>query len=211
MIYEVRPSSAVEVRPLLDESLWVVGPPGSDLSPDRPVRFADVHEQVRIQANPTHAMRNMLERVAAEQKIRLTVAVETNSMDVQQRLAAAGVGFTVLPSIAVAEDIARGRLTGAPLLDAGLRRRLLMALPGTRRLGHAVRGVAELLVDEMRRSVESGAWPSATWLAEPLGPSRWPGSASAGHAGGHDRITELYSSAGAISAHDGCTRSPPTR
>ena len=38
-------------------------------------------------------MRNMLKRVAAEQKIRLTVAVETNSMDVQQRLAAAGVGF----------------------------------------------------------------------------------------------------------------------
>jgi LysR family transcriptional regulator, nitrogen assimilation regulatory protein len=173
VIYEVRPSSAVEVRPLLDESLWVVGPPGSDLSPDRPVRFADVHEQIRIQANPTHAMRNMLERVAAEQKVRLTVAVETNSMDVQQRLAAAGVGFTVLPSIAVAEDVARGRLTGAPLLDAGLRRRLLMALPGTRRLGHAVRGVAELLVDEMRCSVESGAWPSATWLAETRsGPSR---------------------------------------
>jgi LysR family transcriptional regulator, nitrogen assimilation regulatory protein len=166
VIYEVRPSSAVEVRPLLDESLWVVGPPSSDLSPDRPVRFIDVHEQVRIHANPTHAMRNMLERVAAEQKIRLTIAVETNSMDVQQRLAAAGIGFTVLPSIAVAEEIARGHLTGAPLLDAGLRRRLLMALPGTRRLGHAVRGVAELLVEEMRRSVESGAWPSATWLAE---------------------------------------------
>ena len=107
-----------------------------------------------------------MERVAAEHKIWLTVAVETNSMDVQQRLVAAGVGFTVLPSIAVAEDVARGRLTGAPLMDAGLRRRLLMALPGTRRLGHAVRGVAELLVDEMRRSVESGAWPSATWLAE---------------------------------------------
>ena len=166
VIYEVRPSSAVEVRLLLDESLWVVGPPDAGLSPERPVRFVDVHERIRIHANPTHAMRNMLERVAAEQKIRLTVAVETNSMDVQQRLAASGVGLTVLPSIAVAEDIARGRLTGAPLLDAGLRRRLLMALPGTRRLGHAVRGVAELLVDEMRRSVESGAWPSATWLAD---------------------------------------------
>jgi LysR family transcriptional regulator, nitrogen assimilation regulatory protein len=175
VIYEVRPSSAVDVRPLLDESLWVVGPPGADLSPDRPVRFADVHEQVRVHANPTHAMRNMLERVAADAKIPLTVAVETNSMNVQQRLAAAGVAYTVLPGIAVAEDVARGRLTGAPLLDVGLRRRLLIALPGTRRLGHAVRGVAELLVDEMRRSVESGAWPSATWLAEPrAGTSRSP-------------------------------------
>jgi LysR substrate binding domain len=130
----------------------------------------DVHEQISIQANPTHAMRNMLERAAAEQKIRLTTAVETNSMDVQQRLAAAGVGYTVLPSTAVAEDVARGHLTGAPSLDAGLRRRLLIALPGTRRLGQAVRGVAKLLVEEMRRSVESGAGPSGTWLADPFGP-----------------------------------------
>jgi DNA-binding transcriptional LysR family regulator len=166
VIYEVRPSSAVQVYPLLEDSLWVVGPPGSGLSPDQPVRFADVHERIRIQANPTHALRSILERVAAEQKIRLTIGVETNSMNMQQRLAAAGVGLTVLPSIAVAEDVASGRLSGAPLLDDGLRRRLLMALPGTRRLGHAVRGVAELLVAEMRQAVESGAWPSATWLAE---------------------------------------------
>ncbi|WP_028922154.1 LysR family transcriptional regulator [Pseudonocardia acaciae] len=167
VIYEVRPSSAIETRVLLDEALWVVGPPGSDLSPDRPVRFRDVHERVRIQPSPTHAMRTMLERVAAEQNIALTVAVETNSMDVQQRLASAGVGYTVLPSIAVAKDVERGHLSGAPLLDDGLRRRLRMALPRTRRLGYAVRGVAELLIEEMRRSVESGAWPSARWLAEP--------------------------------------------
>jgi LysR family transcriptional regulator, nitrogen assimilation regulatory protein len=166
VIYEVRPSSAVEVRPLLDEALWVVGPPGSGLSPDRPVRFADVHEHVRIQSNPTHAMRRMLERVAADEKIRLTVAVETNSMNVQQRLVAAGMGYTVLPGIAVAHDVERGRLAGAPLLDAGLRRRLQMALPGTRRLGYAVRGVAEILIEEMRDSVESGTWPSATWLGD---------------------------------------------
>ena len=175
VIYEVRPSSAVEVRPLLDESLWVVGPPGSDLSPDRPVRFADVHERSGSRRTRPTRCATCWSGWPRTQKIRLTVAVETNSMDVQQRLAAAGVGFTVLPSIAVAEDVARGHLTGAPLLDAGLRRRLLMALPGTRRLGHAVRGVAELLVDEMRRSVESGAWPSATWLAEPrAGTSRSP-------------------------------------
>jgi len=164
VLYEVDPSSAVEVRPLLQESLWVVGPPDAGLSPEQPVHFADVHEQVRIQANSPHAMRSMLERVAAEQKIRLSVAVETNSMTVQRRLAASGIGFTVLPSIAVAEDVSRGVLSGAPLLDEGLRRRLQLAVPRTRRIGHAVRAVADMLADEMRHSVESGAWPSARWL-----------------------------------------------
>lgn len=181
VIYEVRPSSAVDLRPLLDEALWVVGPPGADLSPDRPVRLADVHARIRIQSNPNHALRIMLERVAAEEKIRLSADVETNSMEVQRRLVADGRGLTVLPSIAVAEDIARGDLTGTPLLDPGLRRRLLLATPRTRRLGQAVRGVAELLVDEMRRSVARGAWPSAVWLDGPRvpqavrgGPARRP-------------------------------------
>ena len=101
VIFDVRPASAVEVRPLLEEPLWVVGPPGSDLSAEHPVQFADVADRIRIHASPTHAMRNMLERVAAEQKIRLRVTVETNSMQVQRRLAAAGSYYTVLPSIAV--------------------------------------------------------------------------------------------------------------
>ena len=91
VIYEIRPSSAVEVRPLLDEALWVVGPADAELSPDRPVRFADVHERVRVQSPPAHALRRMLERVAADEKIRLAVGVEADSMEVQRRLVAAGL------------------------------------------------------------------------------------------------------------------------
>jgi len=166
VIYEIRPSSAVEVRPLLNEALWVVGPADAELSPDRPVRFADVHERVRVQSPPAHALRRMLERVAADEKIRLAVGVEADSMEVQRRLVAAGLGFAVLPGIAVAADMRQGRLAGAPLLDPGLRRRLLIALPGTRRLGYAVRGVAAILVEEMQDAVESGRWPSSTWLAD---------------------------------------------
>jgi DNA-binding transcriptional LysR family regulator len=165
VLYDVQPSAAVEVRPLLDEGLWVVGPPGSELSIDHPVHLAKVHDRLRILPSPGHAIRNMVERVAAAEKCELRVDVETNSMNVQRRLAAAGVGLTVLPSIAVAEDVDSGRLAAAPLLDDGLHRRLLLAMPGTRRLGHAVRGVAAILVDEMARSVRAGAWPAAAWLA----------------------------------------------
>lgn len=164
VLYDVQPSAAVEVRPLLDEGLWVVGAPASDLSIERPVRLVEIYDRIRILPSPGQAIRNMVERVAAEEKCTLRVDVETNSMNVQRRLAAAGVGLTVLPSIAVAEDVERGNLAAAPLLDAGLRRRLLLAMPGTRRLGHAVRGVAEILIDEMSRSVADGVWPAATWL-----------------------------------------------
>jgi LysR family nitrogen assimilation transcriptional regulator len=165
ILYEVTPSTAVELHPLLDEALWVVGPPDSGLSLDRPVHFAEIHDRLRVMPSPAHAMRAMVERVAADEKCPLNIGVETNSMHVQRRLAAAGVGLTVLPGSAAAEDVERGLLTAAPLLDAGLHRRLMLAVPGTRRLGRAVRAVAELLVDELARVVRGGAWPSATWVA----------------------------------------------
>ena len=66
----------------------------------------------------------------------------------------------------MAADVRRGRLAGAPLLDPGLRRRLLIALPGIRHLGYAVREVAAILVEEMQDAGASGGWPSATWLAD---------------------------------------------
>jgi DNA-binding transcriptional LysR family regulator len=164
VLYAVKPSAAVEVRPLLDEALWVVGPPGSELSTDEPVHLAEVCDRLRILPSTTHALRSMVERVAAKEQCRLQIEVETNSMNVQRRLVAAGLGWTVLPSIAVAEEVRSGQLAAAPLNDPGLRRRLLLAIPGTRRIGFAARGVAEILVDEMARSVKNGAWPSASWL-----------------------------------------------
>ncbi|MEK6438276.1 LysR family transcriptional regulator [Pseudonocardia sp. T1-2H] len=164
VLYDVRPSASVDVRPLLDEALWVVGPPDADLSLEHPMGLAEVVDRLRVLPSRPHAMRNMLERTAARKGCELRVAVETNSMSVQRRLAAAGVGLTVLPGTAVTNALARGRVTAAPLTDPEMRRRLVLAMPGTRKLSVAARGVADLLVDEMARSVASGAWPSATWL-----------------------------------------------
>ncbi|WP_234745530.1 LysR substrate-binding domain-containing protein, partial [Burkholderia sp. WTPI3] len=96
----------------------------------------------------------------------LDVVAETNAMSVQKSLVARGHGFTVLPSIAVIDDIARNELRAAPLSDPGLQRTIVLALPNTRRIAAAGRAVTALLVDEMRAAVVRGDWPSAHWLAD---------------------------------------------
>lgn len=55
-------------------------------------------------------------------------------MSVQKGLDWGGPGVTILPGIAIADDVARG-LPGAapPLSDANLPRKIVLALPNTRR------------------------------------------------------------------------------
>ncbi|MBY4866435.1 LysR family transcriptional regulator [Burkholderia anthina] len=166
LLYNPKATPAIQVQPLLGESLCVVGPSGSDLSPDRPLALADIAAWPMILPSAPHGIRNMLEQARPGAGTTLDVVAETNAMSVQKSLVARGHGFTVLPSIAVIDDIARNELRAAPLSDPGLQRTIVLALPNTRRIAAAVRAVTALLVDEMRAAVVRGDWPSAHWLAD---------------------------------------------
>ncbi|MCA8284522.1 LysR family transcriptional regulator [Burkholderia cenocepacia] len=166
LLYNPKATPTILVQPLLGESLCVVGPRSSDLSPDRPLTLADIATWPMVLPSAPHGIRNMLEQARPGAGATLDVVAETNAMSVQKSLVARGHGFTILPSIAVTEDIARDELRAAPLSDPGLQRTIVLALPNTRRIAAAVRAVTALLVDEMRGAVERGDWPSARWLAD---------------------------------------------
>ncbi|WP_321801907.1 LysR substrate-binding domain-containing protein [Burkholderia sp. BCC1988] len=166
LLYNPKATPTIQVQPLLGESLCVVGPRSSDLAPDRPLALADIAAWPMILPSAPHGIRNMLEQARPGAGATLDVVAETNAMSVQKSLVARGHGFTILPSIAVTEDIARDALRAAPLSDPGLQRTIVLALPNTRRIAAAVRAVTALLVDEMRAAVERRDWPSAHWLAD---------------------------------------------
>ncbi|KWN65991.1 LysR substrate-binding domain-containing protein [Burkholderia stagnalis] len=166
LLYNPKATPTIQVQPLLGESLCVVGPRSSDLSPDRPLTLADIATWPMVLPSAPHGIRNMLEQARPGAGATLDVVAETNAMSVQKSLVARAHGFTILPSIAVTEDIARDELRAAPLSDPGLQRTIVLALPNTRRIAAAVRAVTALLVDEMRGAVERGDWPSARWLAD---------------------------------------------
>ena len=166
LLYNPKTTPTVQVQPLLSESLCVVGPPSSQLSTKRPVALADLASWPMILPSAPHGIRNLLEQACPGTGMKLNVVVETNAMNVQKSLVARGHGFTILPSIAVTEDVARKRLRAAPLTDRELQRTIVLALPNTRRIATAVRAVSSVLVLEMKRAVDRGDWPAAHWLAD---------------------------------------------
>ncbi|CAG9272460.1 LysR family transcriptional regulator [Paraburkholderia unamae] len=166
LLYNLKATPTIHAEALLEESLCVVGPPSSALDPARPVTFAELAALPVVLTSAPHGIRSLLEQACREAGVTLGVVAETNSMDVQKTLVASGHGYTVLPAIAVGDDVARGQLRTAPLCEPVLQRKIVLALPNTRRMAVAVRCATGVLVEEMKLAVERGAWPSARWLAQ---------------------------------------------
>lgn len=165
LLYDPRQSPAMQVTALLEEGLWVVGLPSSGLRAGKPFAFARLAGRPLVLPSPPHGLRSLVDHAAARAGIALRVVAETNAMSVQKSLVLGGHGLTVLPTIAVVDDIARGLLAAAPIAKPALLRKVVLALPANRHTRASVRVVADALVACMKDAVARGDWLAARWLA----------------------------------------------
>jgi len=166
LLYGAERSPDVRTQPLIEEPLWVIGPKAAELRRDQPMPLAELVGRPLVLPSPPHGIRALVDHACAVSRLELTVAAETNALSVQRSLVLGGHGLTILPPIAVAEDLRTGQLSGAPLCNPAIRRTIVLALPNDRLTGHPVRCAVELLVAGARKSVEGGAWREGRWLGE---------------------------------------------
>jgi LysR family nitrogen assimilation transcriptional regulator len=164
LLYFTTPSATLEVVPLLDEVLYLVGPFSAGLRPDRPVRLRDMEAMSFVMPTHPHGLRLLLDHACAMAGMNLLIAAETNAMGVQKDLVEHGLGYTVLPGVAVFEDVKCGRLSAAPITAPDLSRRLVLASSVTRRSSLAVRRTIAELQSQIKGLIESDVWPGATWI-----------------------------------------------
>jgi DNA-binding transcriptional LysR family regulator len=91
----------------------------------------------------------------------MEIAVQTNSLRVQKQLVLAGHGWTVLPGVGIAEDVANGSLSAAPLCEPDVQRSIVLGTPRYGRVPPAVAVVARELVRRITEAVSQERWPSA--------------------------------------------------
>jgi len=166
LLYGAERSPEVRTQPLIEEPLWVIGPKAAKLRRDRPMPLAQLTGKPLVLPSAPHGIRTLVDHACAVSKLELTVAVETNALSVQRSLVLGGHGLTILPPIAVADDLRTGLLSGAPLAEPAIKRTIVLALPTNRPTGHAVRCAVDLLVTGARTAVESGVWVEGHWLGE---------------------------------------------
>jgi LysR family nitrogen assimilation transcriptional regulator len=164
LLYGPERSSAVRTEPLIEEPLWVIGPAAAKLRRNKPVSLAMLAGKPLVLPSAPHGIRTLVDHACAVANIGLTVSAETNALSVQRSLVLGGHGLTILPPIAVADDLHSGQLSGAPLTDPALARTIVLALPSDRPTGAHVRCAVNLLVAQARQAIHAGAWLEGRWL-----------------------------------------------
>lgn len=149
---------AINSHPVVRDNLWAVAPPTAGLRPDTPVPFAHAARQPLVLPSSGHALRTLIDHAAATADVAIDTVVETNSLHMQKRLVLAGLGWTVLPGVAVTEDLADGSLSAAPLCEPDIRRSLVVARQPSARTPSAVRVVTATLVRLSRTAMREGHW-----------------------------------------------------
>ena len=96
--------------------------------------------------------------------VALQIFAETNALSVQKELVAQGHGWTILPAVAVMQEVEHGLLSAAPLAPPGLRRTIVLAAPASRQATAPVRCVVGVLLDCVKATFDQGRWPDARWL-----------------------------------------------
>ncbi|MDY7579928.1 LysR substrate-binding domain-containing protein [Herbaspirillum sp. RTI4] len=166
LLYDPKPSAVLEVQALLDETLYLIGLPDCNLSAGEAIALHDIAELPLILPSQPHGLRLLLDHACAMANIHLSVVAETNAMNVQKNLVYSGLGFTILPGVAVSDDVAVGRLVAIPVTKPALQRKIVLALPLTRRASIAVRCAVTELRELIKDKIMQGAWSGATWLAD---------------------------------------------
>lgn len=166
LLYASRTSPALRLQPLVEEGLWFVGPPGSQLHAAQAIEIKDIVDKPLILPSPPHGIRNLVNLASQAKNLQLDVIVETNSMGVQKKLVLDGLGYTILPSIAIVDDVAQGVLEAAPISDAELSRTIVLALSSARNTTSSVRCVVNELIQCIKTSIENGNWSAAKWVAD---------------------------------------------
>lgn len=166
LLYDPKPSPALDVEPLVEESLSLCGPASLGLSDERPLTVHALGRSPLILPSPPHGLRSLVEHACAVAGVQVTIAAETNALGVQKELVVQGLGLTVVPRVAVRGEIERGLLCSARIDQPDFLRRIVLALPTTRRTSTTVRCVATALKNDMRDAVRSGEWIGARWLAD---------------------------------------------
>ena len=164
LLYGVERSTDIQTTPLVEDALWVIGPPESGLQPNRPVTLLQLSRHRVVLPSAPHGIRTLVDHACAVANVTLDLSAETNDLNVQKGLVLGGHGVTLLPAIAVADDLRHRRLTGAPLARPGISRTIMLAQPVRRQTARHVRCATGLFVQVTRHAIDAGAWPEGRWL-----------------------------------------------
>jgi len=122
------------------------------------VKLKDAAVLPLIVPGPGHGLRDLIEEAALLARVSIEPAVEIDSYNQIKKLVTRGLGYGILPRMAVDHEAAAGQFRTWQFESPALTRKVYLAYSTERPLLTAHRAVGQLAWDILRRLVGDGAW-----------------------------------------------------
>jgi LysR family nitrogen assimilation transcriptional regulator len=150
-------------RALLEDRLAFVSSATRGAAAPRKMALATLSRWPLVLPGRDHGLRRIIDDACEPKGIVLNVVAEIESLPSVKRAVEAGLGATILPLGAVAEEVAAGRLRASTIDSPSMSRRVVCATAVTRPGTAAGAAVVHLVGDVVRKMVADGSWP-ARWI-----------------------------------------------
>ncbi|MGF6768080.1 LysR family nitrogen assimilation transcriptional regulator [Paraburkholderia sp. GAS199] len=158
---------ALDIEPLVREPLCLVGLPHeiASMQPRAPVSTLGLSPL--ILPGTHHRLRSLVEHACAVHGVDISVAAETHALAVQKSLVIRGFGKSVIPRIAIRDELKTSTLDAVLIDESEFVRTIALAqpAPSARQTSQAVRCTARVMRDCIRQIVSDGHWPDAELIA----------------------------------------------
>ena len=161
LLYDPRDRRTIEVRPLLDEPLFLVGPRDIGITWGEYEPLSTLAGLPLIMPAGSHSVRGIVEQACTSAGISLNIVAEADDTPLTRALLMSEVGYTVLAGIAIADELLGNSVGAVPLGKPILQRRVVVALGNSGRNNESVKCVADVLTGRVKSFVRQGRWPGA--------------------------------------------------
>jgi LysR family nitrogen assimilation transcriptional regulator len=120
---------------------YLVGRAGSLSAHHSHIRFSALQDFPLILPSRPNGLRTTLDQLARKHQVGLNVVIEVDTLNAMKDVAAGGGAFTVLPLLAVQEDVQRGLLDAVPISKPDIKRTIALAFTRHHPLSKAARVV----------------------------------------------------------------------
>jgi LysR family nitrogen assimilation transcriptional regulator len=146
LLYKMEGVEAPEAEPIAKEELMLVGRPQDDAPlVGKSVPFRNLPSLKLVLPSPIHGLRARIDQVARRERVKLKVELEVDGLHSMLETVRHGLGYTILQSSAIQDELADGKLRSWPITEPVVTLTLCIATGIQRSTAISTRRLAAIL------------------------------------------------------------------
>ncbi len=158
VLYDNQEIQGLRTYPLLEFNLFVVVHPTNPLAKHKEIPFKKLSNEPLTLPSQPHSLRKLLDSTAKNEKVKLNVTVDADSLLLRKELVKSDTASTIISKASIQNEIQEGSLKFVSLTEPKLTRKLFLAMPTDRPSSNATLKVSEILREEIKKLVDVGVW-----------------------------------------------------